>query len=63
MTVAQALSLHPHSRWVLIAYHLGKCLDCVSADEETLQEASSEAGFPVERLLADLNSLIDGAEG
>ncbi len=58
MTVNEALAHHPHARWVFIAYHLGSCTTCASAETETLEELATEYGFPLEKFVADLNSLL-----
>ena len=55
--VADALRMHPKARWVFIAYHLGGCDGCGLAAEETLEQVADGYGIPLERLLADLNSL------
>lgn len=57
MTVDAALALHPKARWVFAAWHLGGCVRCDAASEETLAEVAKAYGLPLERLLADLNSL------
>jgi hypothetical protein len=58
MTVAQALSLHPDARWVFAAYHIGGCNGCSRVDDETLREVADGYQLPLEKLLADLNSLV-----
>ena len=55
--VAEALQIHPNARWVFAAYHIGGCNGCERAPEETLEEVAHGYGLPLERLLADLNSL------
>lgn len=55
--VADALRMHPKARWVFAAYHLGGCDGCGLAGEETLAQVAEGYGIPLERLLADLNSL------
>ena len=57
MTVGDALSRHPSARWVFAAYHIGGCNGCSKVDDETLAEVAEGYKLPLERLLADLNSL------
>ena len=57
--VADALAMHPKARWVFAAYHLGGCVECGSASEETLTEVAEGYRLPLPRLIDDLNSLID----
>lgn len=59
MTVASALALHPKARWVFAAYHLGGCVNCTSAAQETLTEVADGYRLPLPRLIDDLNSLMD----
>ena len=59
MTVSEALARHPAARWVFAAYHIGGCNGCSSADTETLQEVAVAYKLPLEKLIADLNSLLD----
>ncbi len=56
--VADALRMHPKVRWVFAAYHLGGCDGCGLATEETLAQVAEGYRIPLERLLADLNSLV-----
>jgi hybrid cluster-associated redox disulfide protein len=56
--VADALAMHPKVRWVFAAYHLGGCNACNLAHEETLEQVAEGYRIPLERLLADLNSLV-----
>ncbi|HEX7151488.1 MAG TPA: disulfide oxidoreductase [Thermoanaerobaculia bacterium] len=58
MRVSDALALHPSARWVFAAYHIGGCAGCSSAEVETLAEVASGYRLPLDRLLADLNSLV-----
>ena len=58
MTVGQALALHPGARWVFAAYHIGGCNGCSRVDDETLREVADGYKLPLEKLLADLNSLV-----
>ncbi len=58
MTVDAALALHPNARWVFAAYHINGCVRCSSAPLETLEEVATGYKLPLERLLADLNSLL-----
>ena len=57
MTVDQAFAAHPHARWVFAAYHLTGCNGCSRSSAETLAEVAAGYKLPLERLLADLNSL------
>lgn len=57
MKVNEALAVHPGARWVFAAYHIGGCNDCPSAESETLEEVALAYGIPLDRLMADLNSL------
>jgi hypothetical protein len=57
MTVAEALALHPHARWVLAAWQLRGCVDCSAREAETLGEVARGYQLPLQRLLADLNGL------
>ena len=57
MTVAEALALHPDARWVFAAYHIGGCDGCSQVDNETLLEVATGYQLPLEKFLADLNSL------
>jgi hypothetical protein len=57
--VSDALSLHPHARWVFAAYHLSGCRGCERSDSETLAELAGGYRIPLDRLLADLNSLLE----
>ncbi|HEX9982010.1 MAG TPA: disulfide oxidoreductase [Thermoanaerobaculia bacterium] len=59
MRVNEALALHPSARWVFAAYHIGGCAGCSSAEIETLREVAEGYRLPLERLLADLNSLVE----
>ena len=58
MTVGDALARHPSARWVFAAYHIGGCNGCVRVDDETLAQVAEGYKLPLERLLADLNSLL-----
>jgi hybrid cluster-associated redox disulfide protein len=55
--VDEALRIHPNARWVFAAYHIGGCNSCERASDETLAQVAEGYGLPLERLLADLNSL------
>jgi len=59
MTVGDALALHPDARWVFAAYQIGGCNRCSQVDEETLLEVATGYELPLERLLADLNTLLE----
>jgi hybrid cluster-associated redox disulfide protein len=57
--VADALAMHPKVRWVFAAYHLGGCNACNLAREETLEQVALGYQISLERLLADLNGLVE----
>jgi hybrid cluster-associated redox disulfide protein len=57
MTVGDALARHPSARWVFAAYHIGGCNGCSRVDDETLAQVAEGYKLPLDRLLADLNSL------
>ena len=57
--VAEALAMHPKARWVFAAYHLGGCNACNLAHEETLEQVALGYQISLERLLADLNGLVE----
>ena len=57
MTVTAALSLDSRAKWVLAAYHIGGCVNCERAEDETLEEVARGYKLDLARLLADLNSL------
>jgi len=61
MTVDAALALHPATRWVFAAYHIGGCDGCSAATDETLAEVAEGYHLDLQRLLADLNSLFQPA--
>ena len=61
MTVGEALAMHPSTRWVLAAYHLGGCTHCAVSNEETLEQVSVAYGIPLDTLVADLNRLFGDA--
>ena len=58
MIVGDALVLHPNARWVFASYHLGGCTHCAVSNEETLAQVAEGYGISLEKLLADLNSLL-----
>jgi hypothetical protein len=59
MTVRDALELHPKARWVFAAWQLGGCNQCSMVDEETLAQVAEGYKLPLERLLGDLNALVE----
>ena len=59
MTVGQALALHAATTWVFAAYHIGGCSHCAMSDEETLEQVAVAYDLDLEKLLRDLNSLLD----
>lgn len=58
MTVNEALALHASARWVFAAYQLSGCTGCSSSESETLAEVATGYKLSLEKLLADLNSLL-----
>lgn len=58
MRVDEVLAQHPGARWVFAAYHIGGCSSCSSAPDETLLEVAAAYGIPLEKLVADLNALV-----
>lgn len=58
MTVGQAMSLHPNARWVFASYHLGGCSHCAISNEETIEQVAEGYGVPLDKLVDDLNSLL-----
>jgi hypothetical protein len=60
MTVSEAMRLHPSARWIFAAWNLGSCSHCATATEETLEQLAVSYSLPLEKLLDDLNCLVDG---
>jgi hybrid cluster-associated redox disulfide protein len=58
MTVGAAMALHPNTRWVFASYHLGGCSHCAISMEETIEQVAEGYGVPIDKLMADLNSLL-----
>jgi hybrid cluster-associated redox disulfide protein len=58
MTVSAALALHPSARWVFAAYQLAGCTSCGASSEETLEQVAIGYRLSLDRLLADLNSVL-----
>ena len=58
MTVGEALACHPSARWVFAAYHIGGCNGCASSTDETLEQVAVAYGIPLDKFVADLNSLV-----
>lgn len=56
--VAEALAMHPKTRWVFAAYHLGGCNHCDRAPTETLEQLAEGYRISLESLLRDLNALL-----
>src|SRR5437016_5044789 len=59
MTVAEVLEQHPHARWVFAAWQIRGCAGCDARHDETLAEVAEGYKLPLERLLADLNGLVE----
>jgi hybrid cluster-associated redox disulfide protein len=57
MTLVEALQVHPKARWVFAAYHLSGCIGCRWSGEETIEQVAVAYRLPLEKLIADLNSL------
>ena len=57
--VAEALAMHPKARWVFAAYHIAGCAGCERSPNETLAEVAEGYRLPLDRLLTDLNSLLN----
>ncbi len=57
MTVDEAFATHPHARWVFAAYRLSGCNGCSRSSAETIEELCDGYKLPLEKFLADLNSL------
>ncbi|HVT43882.1 MAG TPA: disulfide oxidoreductase [Thermoanaerobaculia bacterium] len=60
MTVGEAMKLHPNTRWVFASYHLGGCSHCAISEEETIEQVATGYGVPLDKLIDDLNSLLEG---
>ncbi len=56
--VADALAMHPKTRWVFAAYHLGGCNSCERSPTETLRDVADGYQIPLDNLLRDLNALL-----
>lgn len=63
MTVSEALAQHPAARWVFAAYNIGGCNGCESAEGETLEQVAVAYRIPLEKFIADLNSLLVSTGG
>lgn len=59
MTVGAAMALHPNTRWVFASYHLGGCSHCAISMEETIGQVAEGYGVPLDKLMEDLNSLLE----
>lgn len=62
MTVGEAMALHPNTRWVFASYHLGGCSHCAVSMEETIEQVAEGYGVPLDKLMADLNALLETTE-
>jgi hybrid cluster-associated redox disulfide protein len=62
MTVDEAMAKHEHTRWVFAAYHLSGCSQCAISSEETIAQVAAGYGVPLEKLIADLNSLLQNQD-
>ena len=58
MKVNEVLAQHPAARWVFAAYHINGCGSCPSSEAETLEQVATAYGIPLERLVSDLNALV-----
>lgn len=61
MTVGEAMNTHPNARWVFASYHLGGCSHCAISNEETIEQVAEGYGVPLDKLLEDLNALLEAA--
>ena len=61
MTVGEAMSTHPNARWVFASYHLGGCSHCAISNEETIEQVAEGYGVPLDKLIEDLNALLEPA--
>lgn len=61
MTVGDAMNTHPNARWVFASYHLGGCSHCAISNEETIEQVAEGYGVPLDKLLEDLNALLEPA--
>ena len=59
MTVGEAMAMHPNTRWVFASYHLGGCSHCAISTEETIEQVAEGYGVPLDKLMVDLNSLLE----
>jgi hybrid cluster-associated redox disulfide protein len=59
MTVGEAMATHPNARWVFASYHLGGCSHCAISNEETIEQVAEGYGVPLDKLIEDLNSLLE----
>jgi hypothetical protein len=63
MTVREAQLLHPQATQILASFHLGGCSNCAIEPDETLAGVCHSQGQDVNRLLHNLNLLVEGADG
>lgn len=59
MTVGEAMGTHPNARWVFASYHLGGCSHCAISNEETIEQVAEGYGVPLDKLIEDLNALLE----
>jgi hybrid cluster-associated redox disulfide protein len=59
MTVGEAMSLHPRTREVFAAFHLGGCAHCAINQYETIGQVCAGYGVDPEVLLETLNGLVE----
>ncbi|MGH9459542.1 MAG: DUF1858 domain-containing protein [Thermoanaerobaculia bacterium] len=58
MTVSEAMRHHPVARWVFFSFNLSGCNACSISEDETLEQLSAKYGIPLERLLGELNAVL-----
>jgi hypothetical protein len=63
MTVREAQLLHPQTDQVMAGFHLGGCSHCAVEPDATLAQVCHEHGIPVDRLVANLNLLVEPSSG
>ena len=59
MSIAEAFDAHPKAKDVFAAHHLPACMDCALSKIETLDAGARLHSLDAEKLLADLNQLVE----
>lgn len=57
MTIGEAVALDPRASEVLGSFHIGGCSSCAVSPEDTLGQAATASGQPLETILQALNKL------